>query len=703
MEDDTGGLSAGRSRRSTAGNRMRELLEQEKERLEAKKGNEEDEIFKDEEGDIDFEARMEEVEDIIDSDFDQSSEDGRGDDDEDDMEGERALEEEEKAARKASRAKAGPVGMSRLPAAPKPSRPSTSTLSSSANGITAPVKRTSFAASHAGPSDGGTHRSSKRKSTMNATLTVQSRLQVEERRRQEASERAAPKRKKIRISQADRIAEALEMEEQNRADLKRFMIMEEERRERERKKGKKRMEGPFLRFRSVAEDRNASLRRKMVEFVDAPSFSEKQVPGNGAITSDPVFAAREAAQKEREAQKLRDDTLHDDSASKMNQPEMEAPLSSPIAMSLDTACHETNPAESTSAAPLSDAAPSRARTPPVEAVIAEATDNEPKEMASEAHPNSNTTKSTTDEVKEEVKEGADKPAEEGADKPIAEDEDTPVEGRGDKSVVERGDEPIGEGQEEIEGQNVEHREKLPVELEAVQADDDIPQPKESRTTETAEDEDLAQESSLVNVEEVKLLLPEYETRTYLSLHQLPPDTPWQAAYSYILGSHVDWSQYTIVPSRNRPLRPRQSVCPITGLPALYKDPRTGIAFATMEAYQMLTEVMMGRFKWSGRPSDNEGNDDDNGKEATSSTTLTPDASTYEPLKMGCWLDAVEERGACNVLNIATQKATPVVATTIARNAIAPGDEQAVVAAAKALPAGSTRSGTRRSINPTTAT
>jgi vacuolar protein sorting-associated protein 72 len=56
-----------------------------------------------------------------------------------------------------------------------------------------------------------------------------------------------------------------------------------------------------------------------------------------------------------------------------------------------------------------------------------------------------------------------------------------------------------------------------------------------------------------------------------------------------------------VPSRNRPFRPRQSTCVITGLPARYRDPRTGIPYATTEAFAMLRRILAGEFLWTGSP------------------------------------------------------------------------------------------------------
>ncbi len=65
-------------------------------------------------------------------------------------------------------------------------------------------------------------------------------------------------------------------------------------------------------------------------------------------------------------------------------------------------------------------------------------------------------------------------------------------------------------------------------------------------------------------------------RTLLSVERMPDDWEWLDEFNVLLGTHCDWSAYPFVPSRNRPLKPRQSICPITGLPAVYKDPRTGV-------------------------------------------------------------------------------------------------------------------------------
>lgn len=92
---------------------------------------------------------------------------------------------------------------------------------------------------------------------------------------------------------------------------------------------------------------------------------------------------------------------------------------------------------------------------------------------------------------------------------------------------------------------------------------------------------------------------ETTARTILSLHGLEPGATWVDEFRYLLGDHCAWDRLPFVPSRNRPYRPRQSTCVITGLPARYRDPRTGIPYATTEAYATIERVLRGEYVWTG--------------------------------------------------------------------------------------------------------
>lgn len=184
----------------------------------------------------------------------------------------------------------------------------------------------------------------------------------------------------------------------------------------------------------------------------------------------------------------------------------------------------------------------------------------------------------------------------------------------------------------------------------------------------------------------------------------PNLSTWVDEYKAILGSHCQWDRYILVPARNRPLRPRQSTCVITGLPARYKDPVTGIPYASAKAYKILKEVVRGDFVWS--------------KSGDEPPVVAKDKPVvaYDALEMGAYLDRVDEEGASGVLAqasglLSSQTAAPISASTAAGapsskgkwvtapplpGGLAPGDEKALIAAATALPAGTTRSGGRRS-------
>jgi hypothetical protein len=44
--------------------------------------------------------------------------------------------------------------------------------------------------------------------------------------------------------------------------------------------------------------------------------------------------------------------------------------------------------------------------------------------------------------------------------------------------------------------------------------------------------------------------------------------------------------------------PPRPICPITGLPAKYRDPKTGVPYANIEAYKILQQVAQHKFVWS---------------------------------------------------------------------------------------------------------
>lgn len=706
-------LSAGRAKRSTAGNRMRELLEQERDRMGAEddssqqrerniavkaarndaKGRgddaeEDNSMFLDDDNDIDFEEVQgpEGAEDIVDSDFDQSSDDAANEDDEE--EGERRLIEEEKAAKKASRAKAKavPSVMRPRPAPLAPangaegtaSQPQQQPSADEGSRLSRSARRIGFAVSTSGQRGGSSaaadaaaaaaaKRASKRKATMRVTQDVQERVQQEEERRAKLREVAQPKPKKVRLSQADYIAEALEIEDRNRESLKVYFEREEERRERDRRRGKRKMEGPYLRWRSFAVDRNA-VNRQIIQVLPDDVQGKDDQKAVAPLTEDPVLAARRAAAEERERAAAKEAPKGGDGQPVLPNNSRGGNEGAQPGVLNEPACSELPGANQ-----LAKEQPSHQKPEP------EAATEVPKSREASTRDTSHLeTKSRPEEIDNAQNASELLSADRSETRAAPPEEDSTI------------------SPARLSSSDVATTSKTALKSEGAVKNLQIGDAKADTFTSQT---------------------PDWEARAIVSLHNLAVSTPWPAFFSHVLGSHVDWSKYAVVPARNRPLRPRQSVCPVTGLPARYRDPRTGIAFATREAYTILTQLMRGEFRWA-----------TGGARASTAGSSDKIAAVKRsnPLELGCYMDRLDEPGACNVLLMASLSmppkafggagkgdpqapstqgntagdggsAVPAAAAIYGpRSAIAPGDEQAVMAAASALPAGSTRSGGRRS-------
>jgi hypothetical protein len=91
---------------------------------------------------------------------------------------------------------------------------------------------------------------------------------------------------------------------------------------------------------------------------------------------------------------------------------------------------------------------------------------------------------------------------------------------------------------------------------------------------------------------------------------------WKQTMQALFGDHVKWEQLKVYTGHDRPYgmylilmyshrvmanqRPARLIetCPLTGLPAKYRDPRTGVAFADVEAFQTLTKALNHDYVWN---------------------------------------------------------------------------------------------------------
>ncbi|TCD63095.1 hypothetical protein EIP91_005999 [Steccherinum ochraceum] len=77
----------------------------------------------------------------------------------------------------------------------------------------------------------------------------------------------------------------------------------------------------------------------------------------------------------------------------------------------------------------------------------------------------------------------------------------------------------------------------------------------------------------------------------------PPKPTWGETMTAMFGNHVNWEEMEYFFGKNRPMSRPVLTCPITGEPAPYLDPRTGVPFANVHAYKTLTALLDHVFIW----------------------------------------------------------------------------------------------------------
>ncbi|KAJ6577256.1 YL1 nuclear protein-domain-containing protein [Mycena capillaripes] len=83
-----------------------------------------------------------------------------------------------------------------------------------------------------------------------------------------------------------------------------------------------------------------------------------------------------------------------------------------------------------------------------------------------------------------------------------------------------------------------------------------------------------------------------------SLNTNVPISAWGATMAALFGSHVNWEDVKVYTGKGRPMSRPAQTCPLTGRPARYRDPRTGVPFADIGAYETLTRILNHEFVWS---------------------------------------------------------------------------------------------------------
>ncbi|KAL8293281.1 hypothetical protein RQP46_000975 [Phenoliferia psychrophenolica] len=84
-------------------------------------------------------------------------------------------------------------------------------------------------------------------------------------------------------------------------------------------------------------------------------------------------------------------------------------------------------------------------------------------------------------------------------------------------------------------------------------------------------------------------------RNYVILSEF--DGTRQEEMTAIFGEHHEWGSVKVVPSRSRVLHRKVPLCPLTGLPAPYRDPRTMTPYSSLAAYRTLTALVDQSYPW----------------------------------------------------------------------------------------------------------
>lgn len=544
-------LAFGREKRATAGNKLRALLDAE---------FQEEEIFKEDEDDEEFERqKSDEGEDYISD----SSESG-DEDQQDEEEGERELMAEQKSEAKRSRERKRKATEAFVKPVPKRRPPPTTKKDVVPVRIAKPASTTSSMSNRRisfDPSLLAARRSSR-------ALTVQTTNETQERIISAAARRATlpviPRREQTPpLTQEERLAQAKITEEENKMSLKRIVEAEEERARKRREKlealRRRRFDEPIIRF--------ISKRGNLIE--EIPDVEEE----DEVVVDDVEANGAEIVKKEADELTL----LEEDKKSVGDKDGLRADAENPGVdgekMNIDESIAEPEIKNSATQPPTTEEAPqnSKAKSPvAINDTAAPLMDEQMDEDHVETSAQSSSTKVDR--------------AIESAVVPDA------------MALVSPHSPPETDSTKEEASKTAEST------IPAV-----LVQTSEETTTENPETSE-SKESQFAPIPSSTIIptTPPHQTPT-------PPKSPppyHEAHFTSNTITFIPLSTHPTLPSTREtffpnipllpPPRPKPSAkCPITGLPARYKDPLSGVGYYDIHAFKILREVGRrgGRYVW----------------------------------------------------------------------------------------------------------
>jgi len=446
---------------------------------------------------------------------------------------------------------------------------------------------------------------------MQSKLEVQKKLKRAEERR--ASQPVRPPKRRKTLTQDALIAEALETEEENLQSLQMYLEQEEERKARQRAAGKKVMHGPYVRWISKGL-RWGKLEPSAEADTKGPSAERDGMPSRASTQGHPA----QGPAKENSAGQPT--SVPPASASAVSQTTTERPEAQATGQPPATG----RPGEPAEARPVGQPTPSK-----------ETGDHlaEPAPKPTEPAPKPTETAPKPTEPAHMPAESAPKPTD-PAPKPT---EPAPIPAEAAPKPTEPAHMPAESAPKPTEPAPIP-AEAAPIPTDPAPKPTHAP-PSHSTTTEPASTDSALKipterggapaktegDADTAPAADGAADNGELTARTILSLNGLDPQATWADEFRLLLGDHCRWDRLPVVPSRNRPFRPRQSTCVVTGLPARYRDPLTSIPYATTEAFDTLRGALHGAYLWTGAPEARAG-----------------------VLGSGCFAGAADEAGAAGV-------------------------------------------------------
>lgn len=582
-EEEVEQLAAGRERRKTQGNRYASLLAQE--------ADQEDDLgllFQEEGEDEEFEDPDAEVEEGSDA-----ADDSETDDEDqgpaagqDDLEGEKQLARESRAAKQAEKRKMDKT-FSRTAGVRKKvkiAEPSTTPADPAANVRTQEQERARKRQERLSrlPADGAVRTSSRMLSVQNKERTLASMKENEEKRKHQlVAMREARKKKQAGklqpMTQAERLKEAAEVERINSKSVSRWEAMEADRAAKQKQRldalQNRKLEGPVIRWCSrKSEWVDGKLNHPAVLEVE-DEHPKAIIKGRKAAQAGTANPTHEQKDQHRGDLEPKNDEMD---AAQTPQPEHSSPSSTILVQRGGPPVRRGSPAPKDGSTPQEPRSPNEAVTDTTPQLTLDGDTKNAATITSE--PSANAGEPTT--IAGKIGAPEDEQVSTSDAPPEAEQANVAMPS---SALHSKGEEPPSSESHDVESPAVESpTAAAPSQVEQSSTSEPLPPPSPPRAP-----------------------VIEISARNTVTLMHFDPDSirdPSIQRHVLLktpLPTTLSSGRKSSSRTMNLPTKPVQPICVVTSQPARYRDPRTGLPYAHLDAYRAISKVVKGTCVWSG--------------------------------------------------------------------------------------------------------